>query len=171
VLQHWARGIAMAKLNEIEGAKNELKLMLENINKPDMLVVLQPFNAPIDAAKVAQKLLEGTIAEQENNLPNAIKLFTEAVKAEDAMIYNEPQDWLLPARQYLGAALLKSGSYSNAATIFKEDLKENPNNHWSLKGLYESLQKQQQSSEAALIKKQLDKTVATNNMKNLPVVY
>jgi hypothetical protein len=30
-----------------------------------MQVVLEPFNAPVAAAKVAEKLLEGIIAEQE----------------------------------------------------------------------------------------------------------
>jgi hypothetical protein len=93
------------------------------------------------------------------------------VQAEDALIYNEPKDWLIPARQFLGAALLKSAAYSKAATIFKEDLKENPNNHWSLKGLFESLQKQRLFSAAELIKKQLDKTVFADDMKDMPVVF
>lgn len=171
VLGHWARGIAFARKNNMVAAKKELALFRENMGKPDMMVVMQPFNAPADAAKVAEKLLEGIIAEQENNLPVAVKLFTEAVSNESAMIYNEPKDWVLPARPYLGAALLRAGSFATAEIVFKEDLQENPNNHWSLKGLYESLQKQKKTAAAASIKKQLDKTIATDDMKDLPAVF
>lgn len=74
-------------------------------------------------------------------------------------------------RTYLGAALLKAGSFLKAESIFKEDLKENPNNHWSLRGLYESLQKQEKHTAAGIFKKQLDKTITTNDMKDLPVVF
>ncbi|MEP7107510.1 MAG: hypothetical protein ABI760_05995 [Ferruginibacter sp.] len=171
VLGHWARGIAQARNNNIKDAKQELGWFRENMNQPDMLVVMQPFNAPVDAAKVAEKLLEGIIAEQEMDLPAAVMLFKEAVNNEAAMIYTEPKDWILPARIWLGAALLKAGSFSEAENIFKEDLKENPNNHWSLKGLYESLQKQKKNTAAGLIKKRLDKAVAMDGMKDLPVVF
>ncbi len=171
VLHHWARGIAFARKNNVADAKKELAFVQENVNKPDMLVVMQPFNAPADAAKVAVKLLEGIIAEQENDLPTAVKLFTAAVTDEAALIYNEPKDWILPARPYLGSALLKAGLFSEAEDVFKKDLKENPNNHWSLKGLYQSLQKQKKQSAADLVKKQLDKSIATDDMKDLPVVF
>jgi len=171
VLAHWAKGIALAKTNKIAAAKRELQFVQENMNKGDMLVVLEPFNAPVSAAKIAEKLLAGIIAEQENDLPTAILAFNYAVEFEDALIYNEPKDWLLPARQYLGNALLKAGSFSKAATIFKADLKENPNNHWALQGLYESLQKLKQTSAARIIKIQLEKTVADEGLKDMPVVF
>ncbi|MDB5278657.1 MAG: hypothetical protein JWR61_3612 [Ferruginibacter sp.] len=170
VLAHWAKGIALARTNEITRAKKELNWLQTNMLLGDMLVVMQPFNAPADASKVAEKLLAGIIAEQENNLGSAIRLFTEAVNNETELIYNEPRDWLLPAREYLGAALLKSGSFTEAERIFEEDLKENPTNHWALKGLYECLQKQQNKAGAALVKKQLN-SIATADIKDLPVVF
>ena len=170
VLWHWARGIAFARKNDIADAKKELAYVQSNMNDPEMLIVLQPYNAPIDGAKVAEKLLAGIIAEQQNDLPNAIALFKEAVKNEDAMIYNEPKDWLLPTKPYLGAALLKQGLFTKAAEVFKEDLKENPNNHWALKGLYESLQNQKNYKAAAVIKKQLDK-IAVKDLADFPVVF
>ncbi|MEO6358736.1 MAG: hypothetical protein ABIU77_08590 [Ferruginibacter sp.] len=170
VLAHWARGIALARTNDIAAAKNELHWLQKNSSQGDMLVVMQPFNAPADAAKVAEKLLAGIIAEQENDFGSAVDLLTEAVNNEAALIYNEPRDWLLPAKEYLGAALLKSGSFAKAEHVFKEDLKENPNNHWALKGLYECLQKQQKNSNAALVKKQLN-AIATADTKDLPVVF
>ncbi len=171
VLSHWARGIAFARKNNITDAKKELVYLQQNMQQPDMLVVMQPFNAPADAAKVAQKLLEGIIAEQQNNLVAAVNYFAEAVNNEASLIYNEPRDWLLPAREYLGAALLKQGSLAKAVEVFKEDLKENPNNHWALKGLYQSLQKQKNYSAATDIKKLLDKINAKEDIKDFPVVF
>ncbi|MEO6731031.1 MAG: hypothetical protein ABIN01_07420 [Ferruginibacter sp.] len=171
VLSHWARGIAQARKNNMAEAKKELGLFRKNMNKPDMLVIMQPFNAPVDAAKVAEKLLEGIIAEQENDLTSAVRLFSQAIKQETAMIYNEPKDWILPTRPYLGAALLKAGLFSKAEHIFREDLKDNPNNHWALKGLFESLQKRKKQAAATLIKKQLDKAITTVDMQDLPVVF
>ncbi len=157
VLWHWARGMAYAGKNNHTEAAAELKIMQEKMKAPDMQVVMQPFNSPEDAAKVAEKILAGTIAEQENDFKTAIELLKEAVVNEDAMIYNEPKDWLLPAREYLGKALLKAGYAENAEKIFKEDLRENPDNHWALYGLYQTLLKQKKNAAATVIKKQFDK--------------
>ena len=118
VLSHWARGMAMAKTNDLEGAKEELKYVRSKKDQPGMLVVMEPFNAPADAAGVAEKILEGVIAEQENDLAGAIHSFTQAVKNEDAMIYNVLKDWLLPAREFLGAALLKNGNFCKGRSGF-----------------------------------------------------
>ncbi len=51
------------------------------------------------------------------------------------MIYNEPRDWLTPARHYLGNALLHAKKYKEAAKIFRADLKVHPKNYISTKGL------------------------------------
>jgi Tfp pilus assembly protein PilF len=53
--------------------------------------------------------------------------------------------------------LLKSGDAAKAEKIFKEDLQENPNNHWALYGLYQSLIKQKKNAAAVIVKKQFDK--------------
>ena len=160
VLWHWARGMALAGKNKTTEATTELEALVQEMKAPDMLVVMQPFNAPVDAAKVAEKILAGVIALKENDFTKAIELLNNAVVYEDALIYNEPKDWLIPAREYLGDALLKSGNPVKAATIFKEDLKENPNNHWALFGLYQALQQQKKTTEAAIIKKQINKEFA-----------
>ncbi len=157
VLWHWARGMAFAGKNKIIEATAELKIIQDKMAAPDMLVVMQPFNAPEAAAKVAEKILAASIAGHENNFAKAIALLSEAVTSEDALIYNEPRDWLLPARQYLGYALLHAGNTSMAEKMFKEDLVDNPDNHWTLFGLYQTLQQQKKKAEATTIKKQFDK--------------
>ena len=96
------------------------------------------------------------MAAKQKDYTKAIRLLNEAVVLEDALIYNEPKDWLLPVRAYLGNVLLRAGNATKAAAVFTEDLKENPNNHWSLYGLYQALQQQQKTAAAKEIKKQFD---------------
>ncbi len=171
VIWHWARGMAFAGKNKTTEATAELNIISEEIKTPDMLVTMEPFNAPADAAKVAAKMLAGVIALKETDFPKAIQLLNEAVASEDALIYNEPKDWLIPARQYLGDALLKSGNAAKAVVIFKEDLKENPNNHWALYGLYKALTQQKKMAEAVNIKKQYDKAFADADIPMGHIVF
>ena len=167
-LWHWAKGMAFAGKNKFTEAENELKIVKEKMQLQDMLVVLAPYNAPADAAKVGVKILEGIIAAKQNDFAKAIRLLKDGVVLEDAMIYNEPKDWLLPVREYLGTVLLRSGNASKAAVFFEEDLKENPNNHWALYGLYKALQQQKKMIAAKITKKQFD--VAFENADVAPGV-
>jgi tetratricopeptide (TPR) repeat protein len=171
LIWHWARGMAFAGKNNTAKAREELKIVEDAMQAPDLKVVMPPFNAPIDAAKVATKILAGVIAEQENDLDKAVSLLSEAAVNEDAMIYDEPKDWLLPAREYLGNALLRSGNAAQAEKVFKEDLQENPNNHWSLYGLYQSLLKQKKNAAAVIVKKQFDKAFEGSDIKAGSIIF
>ena len=77
----------------------------------------------------------------------------------------------MPARQYLGDALLKAGNAAKAEKNFREDLKENPNNHWSLYGLYQSLKKQKKNTDATTVKKQFDKAFEGNDIAEGHIVF
>lgn len=171
LLQHWAKGMAYARTKKINEAKEELQFIKDHIAHPSLKVAMGPVNPPVAAVNVSAKMLEGVIAEEEGNKALSIIFLKEAVKAEDDMIYNEPKDWLIPVKPYLGAAMLKAGEYTAAEDIFKKDLKENPHNHWALQGLYESLKKQNKTAPSQAIKKQLDIAVADKGMKGLPTVY
>lgn len=170
-LWHWARGMAFARKNNINAAREELQLMQQKMLHPDMQVVAEPFNAPVAAANVAEKILAGVIAEGENKLSDAVGLLAAAAASEDALIYNEPRDWLLPARQYLGAVLLKTGNAAKAEKSFREELKENPNNHWSLYGLYLALNQQKKQTAARLVKQQYLKALKGAEMAGGVIVY
>ncbi len=135
VLQHFARGMAFAKTNRLSKATVELSIMLEKMKNPVLKEPLAPFNSSFDAALVSKSILEGTIAEEKQDFTNAIIHFKKAVVAEDQLIYNEPRDWLLPARQYLGNSLLKAGKYNESVDVYNKDLIINPNNGWALTGL------------------------------------
>jgi hypothetical protein len=69
---------------------------------------------------------------------------------EDSLIYVEPKDWLIPARQFLGAYLLQLNRPAEAEKIYREDLQWNPGNGWSLLGLYQSLKAQGKQKDTAI---------------------
>ncbi len=155
VLQHFARGMAFANTNNIVEAENELSIMQNKMKVPSLKEPFTPFNAVYDAALVGENILAGTIAENKQNITKAITLFKQAVIDEDKLIYNEPRDWLLPARQYLGAALIKAGLHKEAITVFTKDLQINPNNGWALTGLATCYKQLKNNSALAAVQKQL----------------
>jgi tetratricopeptide (TPR) repeat protein len=156
VLQHFARGMAYANTDKINEAAKELAIMQNKMTDPSLKEPFTPFNAVYDAALVGENILAGTIAANKQDLPKATGFFTMAVKLEDKLIYNEPRDWLLPARQYLGDALIKAGSYKEAVDVFTKDLQINPNNGWSLTGLQTCYRKLKNTTVLSAVQKQLN---------------
>ena len=73
-----------------------------------------------------------------------------AIKAEDALKYDEPPGWVIPVRHALGAVLMSRGRLAEAEAVYRDDLKRLPDNGWSLYGLARSLRLQKKGeSEAA----------------------
>ena len=155
VLQHFARGMAFANTGNLDEAKKELSIMQNKMTEPSLKEPFVPFNAVYDAAKVGENILAGTIAENNKEMDKAAGFFKQAVVDEDKLIYNEPRDWLLPARQYLGAALIRSGRYIEAVEVFIKDLQINPNNGWSLTGLQTCYRELKNTKALAAVQKQL----------------
>lgn len=155
VLQHFARGIAFANTNKIGDAEKELAIMQNKMMEPSLKEPLVPFNSVYAAGLVGENILAGTIAENKQDLAKATSFFKMAVQYEDKLIYNEPRDWLLPARQYLGAAMVKAGLYKEAVTVFTKDLQINPNNGWSLTGLQACYRQLKNSTALHAVQKQL----------------
>lgn len=155
VLQHFSRGMAFANTGKLADAKKELAIMQTKMKEPSLKEPFVPFNAVYDAALVGENILAGTIAENSKDLDKAIRFFKQAVVDEDKLIYNEPRDWLLPARQYLGSALIKAGKYPDAVEVFIKDLEINPNNGWSLTGLENCYRQLNNNTALAAVQKQL----------------
>ncbi len=141
LIQEFARGMAWANTGNLEKAKESLAIIDSILPEKDMAFVMQPFNAPVTGATVAKNILMGMIAEKENHLETAITCYTQGVATEDSLVYQEPRDWLVPARHYLGKALLKEKKYAEAEKIFLKDLTYQPNNFISVTGLKKSRQK------------------------------
>lgn len=148
ILYHFGKGMAAANLSDPVAAQNELVQMQELMKDSSLAIPLSPFSAAIEGAIVAEGLLAGTIALKEKKYTEAITDFTKAVNTEEEMVYNEPRDWLLNPKQYLGNALVAAGKGKEAEAVFRRDLKVNNENGWSLYGLYQSLSAQKKQAEA-----------------------
>ncbi|HEY4207885.1 MAG TPA: hypothetical protein VGM31_13775 [Puia sp.] len=149
-LSHYARGIAFARTGRREEAQQELEKLQQDTAHPQLKAPAPKYANPgINGARVAERILAGVIGESRHQLPMAIESFARAMVLEDAMIYDEPKDWQQPARQFLGAALIRAGRYKAAEKAFREDLAINPKNGWSYTGLAAALKQQGRTKEAA----------------------
>ena len=135
---HYARGIAFARLNRLGEAQEELKAVAAveartDIKYPDDI-------APVVAGvlQIAQRVIEGRIAEAEEDLEGAIRAYRLAVEAEDKLPYLEPPYWYYPVRQSLGAALMRAKQPDVAYEVFQAALDRVPNNGWALYGLMQA---------------------------------
>jgi tetratricopeptide (TPR) repeat protein len=109
-------------------------------------------SSPYEASIVAENILSANILFQNKKYDEALTTIKKAIQAEDSLIYSEPKEWMLPARQYMGAFLLKLNKPAEAEKVYREDLVWNPGNGWSLLGLYQSLKAQQKSDELDKLK-------------------
>jgi tetratricopeptide (TPR) repeat protein len=142
VLDHFARGMAFSGLGQLTEASRELELLEKGLQSAALKASYDPFSNAYDAGLVAKGILAGVLAEKKKDYKSAREAFLGAVAAEDALIYDEPRDWAIPARQYLGDLLLRMGMFGEAVKVFQRDLEINPMNGWSLTGLrqaYEAL--------------------------------
>jgi tetratricopeptide (TPR) repeat protein len=135
VIIHFARGMAFSHLQRFPEAHSELQSVKTGMQHKDLKIPADPNSSAYEASLVAENILTGVLAEQELHPDEAISAYQKAITAEDNIIYNEPRDWPLPARQYLGNILLRTGAYRKAISVFNRDLQINPLNGWSLTGL------------------------------------
>ena len=105
-------------------------------------------NALKDVLAVATAMVEGRIAQAGGRTNDEIAALRGAVAAEDKLTYDEPRNWLAPTRQSLGAPLLRANDPRGAEQVYREDLKQNPDNGWSLFGLAAALRAQGRIEEA-----------------------
>ena len=149
VLYHFARGVAYSRKNDRDMASKELDAMREFMKDSSLSIPMSPFSAPSVGADVAHFLLLGIIHEDKKLYDGAVKYYKMADSVEATMVYNEPRDWLLSPKHYLGHAYLLKGDGVNAEKIFKKDLLNNAENGWALYGLYRSYVLQKKTAEAS----------------------
>jgi len=107
--------------------------------------------------QIAGYVLGGELAAHRGQPEEAVSQFQKAVELEDGLTYDEPPAWHVPVRQSLGAVLLAVGLPKEAEAAYREDLRRNPDNGWSLFGLSQTLEAQGQKKEAAAVSKQFRK--------------
>jgi tetratricopeptide (TPR) repeat protein len=150
LLHDFAKGMAYVNTNNLPAAKTHLQ-QLSRKSKDSILTEINiPFNAPSQGAYIAENILRASILFSEKQYDTAIDCLHKAIRMEDSLVYIEPKDWLIPARQYLGAYLLQLKKFHEAEKTYREDLVWNPGNGWSLLGLSQSLKAQGRPKEAAI---------------------
>lgn len=150
-LWHYARGRALAATREVEAATTELE-QLRNILGSEVLTgIKMEYNQSVDLLSVAEYVLAGWVDAAAGRFDEAEQKLREAVIREDRLLYGEPPEWTVPARQDLGAVLLEAGRYAQAEQAFREDLDHFPDNGWSLHGLAAALRAQDRTVEAQTI--------------------
>ena len=153
ILNDFAKGMAYAKTGDYDQAEKYL-LQLQEKQKDTILQVrfIPHVSSPYSCSIIAENILIANIAFNKKNYNDAFAAINKAIAAENGLIYAEPNSWILPARQYLGAFLLRLGKPAEAEKIYREDLIRNPGNGWSLLGLYQSLEAQKKTSELVKLK-------------------
>ena len=137
-VQYFAKGMASSRLNNAAQAAEWLQ-KLEYISKhPSFEEPFESINIASKSISVMVHLLQGTLAQANGQAAIAGQHFEAAVAAEDNFTYNEPRDWLLPTRHYLGQHLLQTNQPGKAIATFNMDLVINPENVWGLTGLQQA---------------------------------
>jgi len=143
----YARSIANSALGRTEEARVELEAFEEAMaDVPEEWWIFN--NRVSDVLPIARAMINGELLFREGRREEAYAVLREGVAAEDALVYDEPPGWMLPVRHALGALLMADGRYAEAEAVYREDLRRNRDNGWSLTGLQLALQKQARESEA-----------------------
>ena len=157
MMWHYARGMAMVRLGQVESAEQELMALQTILKNPVTEELFAAYNnATHHVGTIAQQSLHAEIEYARGNAGEAIDLLKNAVVSEDNLVYQEPAAWHAPVRHYLGAILLEQGMPDEAEAVYREDLAKNPNNGWALFGLHQSLIHQGNHKEASKVKAQFE---------------
>jgi tetratricopeptide (TPR) repeat protein len=154
---HHARGMARAARGDLSGAERELAEVKRIQANPELakLYVSTP-NTADKLVAVAAGMLAGDIAARRKQYPAAIAALEGALRAEDSLRYNEPEDWQYPVRLFLGAVLLDAGRPVAAEAAYRGDLERHPENGWALFGLEKALRAQNKSAAADEVHKRFE---------------
>jgi tetratricopeptide (TPR) repeat protein len=155
----YARANALLAKDRVDEAQRELETMKTLVEDP-VLKGQTTFssNNGFTILRIAVEVVAGEIAAKRKDWDRALMHLERAVRFDDALVYTEPHDWHVPARQNLAAVLMAAGRADEAETVLWEDLKRNPDHVWNLSLMSKALRMQNKSAEAALIDARLAKS-------------
>ncbi|MFP3948110.1 MAG: hypothetical protein ACLFWG_05220, partial [Longimicrobiales bacterium] len=109
----FARGMAFLRTDQPSRARQELETLERQEEEVGGQRVYRGAEYE-EVLSIARTILEGEIALHAGRIDEAVRRFEEAVEVEDALAYSEPEPWHLPARRFLGAALLEAERWTEA---------------------------------------------------------
>ncbi len=163
---HYAQGMAAVRQDRLDDAGKHLQELAARANDPVMEQLTMWDRYPLShAARIAERTLSGELATARGDRAAGIRALREAAAIEDRIPYDEPPGWHAPTRQTLGAMLLAAGQAKEAETVYREELRRNPANGWSLYGLAQSLRAQKRDAEARDVDAQFARAWANADVK------
>lgn len=148
LIQNFATGMAYVNKGKFNAANEQLTALRQKMNDTGLTKRRIPFNAPSDIVPIPEQILNAAILFGRKKYDESFASLEKAIVAEDKLIYTEPNDWPVPARQFLGAYLFQLKKYKEAEVVYRRDLIKNPGNGWSNLGLYKSLQAQKKEADS-----------------------
>lgn len=150
-VRHYARGLAFNAKGQAAEARREFGELDAVLRSVPAERTLAGFFRTKNVLQLAANVLAGEIAAKAGDFATAERLLRAAVEEQDTHWFTEPPPWYFPVRQALGAVLLQANRPRDAEGVYREDLKRNPGNGWSLFGLAQSLRAQGNAAEAARV--------------------
>lgn len=154
---HFVRGSALAATGEPQAAQNELDALMALTENSALLNYRAVVNTAADLLNIARYELAGKLAQTRGDYEQAIHYYQQAVQTQDQLRYMEPPDWLQSTRLSLAEAYLDSENYTEAESVYLQDLALLQENGWALYGLLQSLQAQQQEEEIQAVEQRFGK--------------
>lgn len=169
----YARAVALANLGRHDEASKAADEFLSAMAQvPEERRLFQ--NKALDVLGVAEAMMQGEVAFKSGDQAKGLDHLREAVRRDDALLYEEPWSWPQPTRHALGALLMEAGEFEEAETVYRADLgldgslprpSQHPRNVWALHGLNECLEKRGETVEQPHIRIQLDQALARSDIK------
>lgn len=154
---HYAQGVAAVRQGRLDDAQGHLDALAPAASNPlfDTLTMWDRY--PLThAVRIAERSVAAELAAARGDHATAIAALREAVAIEDTIPYDEPPGWHAPVRHSLGAVLLAADRPVEAEAVYREELRRNPGNGWSLHGLALALEAQGRGGDAGDARRQRD---------------
>jgi tetratricopeptide (TPR) repeat protein len=160
-LWHYAQAVATVRQGHMEQAAEHHAALSELAGHPAFDEMLWFGRYPLThGVRVAERIAAAEIALAGGDTEAAIDSLREAIGIEDAIPYDEPPGWHHPVRQILGAVLLEAGKPEEAESVYRAELRRNPDNGWSLFGLQQALLAQGRDEDAESVGGRFDEAWA-----------
>lgn len=150
-LYHYARATALVESARIKDAKKEWKVYRTAAAAVPTENFIGFWNSAQYVFTITDDVLMSRILNAEGMTDSAITLLQRAVLVEDNLAYDEPEGWYIPARETLGAYLLKQGRNEEAEKVFRDELKKHKRSGRALFGLREALKAQGDMANSQLV--------------------
>jgi tetratricopeptide (TPR) repeat protein len=155
---HYCRGVAFLKKGNAAEASRESEALSKIAGSAEAQSLDSPIFPASGILQVARNIVAGRLAGARGDNEQMIQRLEKAVAAQDELPYMEPPFWYYPVRQTLAAAWLEAGDPVKAEQIFRESLKEAPRHPWSLFGLEQSLKRQGNTTAAASVHREFQRS-------------